>query len=143
LFLDPKVVLIDLHAEGQPCWCLSQTGLPIDSKIEARAGRTTMSSDPTVLILLYFILPIWLIAGFADWLCHRRAHIESTADPKESLIHLLMFAEMGVPLLLALFLEINSLIIAVMIAAFLIHEVTALWDVTYATAVRSVTPRWS
>ncbi|HEV7611551.1 MAG TPA: hypothetical protein VGO37_06745 [Steroidobacteraceae bacterium] len=99
-----------------------------------------MSSDPNLLILLYFVLPIWLIAGFADWLCHRRAHIESTAGPKESLLHLLMFAEVGVPLLLGLFLEINSLLIAIIIAAFFIHEATAFWDVSYATAVRRVTP---
>jgi hypothetical protein len=37
-----------------------------------------MLSDPTVLILMYFILPVWLVAGFADWLCHRASHIETT-----------------------------------------------------------------
>jgi hypothetical protein len=52
-----------------------------------------MLSDPTVLILMYFVLPLWLIAGFADWLCHRASHIESTTGAKESLIHLLMFVE--------------------------------------------------
>ena len=52
-----------------------------------------MLSDPVVLILLYFILPVWLAAGFADWLCHRAAHIETTSGAKESMLHLLMFAE--------------------------------------------------
>jgi hypothetical protein len=80
-----------------------------------------MLSDPTVLILMYFILPIWLLAGFADWLCHRASHIESTTGAKESLIHLLMFAEVGGPLLAGMFLNINALIIAMMIVAFLIH----------------------
>jgi hypothetical protein len=65
-----------------------------------------MLSDPTVLILMYFILPVWLLAGFADWLCHRASHTETTTGPKESLIHLLMFAEVGVPLLAAMFLEV-------------------------------------
>jgi hypothetical protein len=53
----------------------------------------SMLSDPTVLILMYFVLPVWLLAGFADWLCHRASHIETTTGPKESLIRLLMFAE--------------------------------------------------
>ncbi|MBZ9761178.1 diguanylate cyclase [Mesorhizobium sp. CA8] len=99
-----------------------------------------MLNDPMVLILMYFVLPVWLIAGFADWLCHRATHIESTTGAKESLIHLLMFAEVGIPLLAAMFLEIDALIIAVMMIAFLIHEATAIWDVRYATTARTVTP---
>jgi hypothetical protein len=97
-------------------------------------------ADPVVLILLYFILPLWFAAGFADWLCHRAARIESTAGAKESLIHLLMFGEMAVPLLAALFLEINALIIVLMIIAFVAHEATALWDVSYAVTRRAVSP---
>jgi hypothetical protein len=99
-----------------------------------------MLADPTVIIMMYFILPLWLAAGFADWLCHRASHIETTTGAKESLIHLLMFAEVGVPLLAAMFLNINALIIAVMIVMFFVHEATALWDVSYATIARRVTP---
>ncbi|MDF3153829.1 diguanylate cyclase [Mesorhizobium sp. XAP10] len=99
-----------------------------------------MLSGPTVLILMYFLLPVWLVAGFADWLCHRASHIDSTTGAKESLIHLLMFAEVGVPLLAAMFLEVNALVIAVMIVTFFIHEATAMWDVRYATTARRVTP---
>jgi hypothetical protein len=97
-------------------------------------------SDPTVLILMYFVLPVWLAAGFADWLCHRASHIESTRGAKESAIHLLMFAEVGVPLLAAMFLEINALIITITIVAFILHEATAMWDVRYATTARTVSP---
>ncbi|WP_352663329.1 diguanylate cyclase [Mesorhizobium sp. M0621] len=99
-----------------------------------------MLSDPTVLILMYFVLPLWLIAGFADWLCHRASHIESTTGAKESLIHLLMFVEVGIPLLAAMFLEVNALIIATMLVAFVAHEATAMWDVSYATTARTVSP---
>ncbi len=99
-----------------------------------------MLSDPTVVILMYFILPLWLLAGFADWLCHRASHIETTTGAKESLIHLLMFVEVGIPLLAAMFLDINALIIAGMLVAFLVHEATAMWDVRYATTARTVTP---
>jgi hypothetical protein len=58
--------------------------------------------------LLYFVLPLWLAAGLADYLCHRASHIEKTSGYKESLLHLLMFAEIAVPLLAALFFEINA-----------------------------------
>jgi hypothetical protein len=97
-------------------------------------------TDPALAVLLWFILPLWFVAGFADWLCHRASKIETTAGAKEPLIHLLMFAEMAVPLLAAPFLEINALIIALMIVAFLAHEATALWDVSYAATRREVTP---
>jgi hypothetical protein len=102
--------------------------------------RAAMLSDPAVLILLYFILPVWLAAGFADWLCHRAAHIETTSGAKESMLHLLMFAEIGVPLLAAIFLEINAGIIALMIVAFFLHEATFFWDLSYAVTMREVSP---
>lgn len=96
--------------------------------------------DPVRLLLLYFILPLWFAAGFADYLCHRATDIAHASGPKESLLHLLMFGEIAVPLLMCLFLEINALVFAVMIVAFLAHEATALWDVSYAIERRYVSP---
>lgn len=96
--------------------------------------------DPSALILMYFVAPLWLLAGFADWLCHRATDIESTTGPKETLIHLLMFAEIGGPLLAALFLDVNALIIGFMIVMFFAHEATAFWDASYAVTARRVTP---
>jgi hypothetical protein len=98
------------------------------------------NSQAAVSILLYFILPLWLAAGFADYLCHRASQIETTTGYKESLIHLLMFSEVAVPLLAAIFLEINALVIALMIAGFVVHQLTALWDVTFANERRYVSP---
>lgn len=89
---------------------------------------------------MYFILPVWLLAGCADWLCHRATHIETTSGAKESMLHLLLFAEIGLPLLAAIFLQINAGIIAFMIVAFVLHQATSLWDVSYAVTVREVTP---
>jgi hypothetical protein len=91
-------------------------------------------------MLMYFVLPLWLLAGLADYVCHRASDIEHTSGAKESLLHLLLFAEMGVPVLAAIFLEINALIIAVMIICFLLHEATSFWDVSYASKLRDVTP---
>jgi len=99
-----------------------------------------MLQDPLVLILMYFIVPLWLLAGFADWFCHRASHIETTAGVRESALHILQFAEVGLGLLAALFLEINAGVIAFMMVVFFVHEGTALWDVSYAVAERTVTP---
>src|SRR4051794_33655577 len=98
--------------------------------------------DPSAAqnILMYFVLPVWLAAGFADYLCHRAASIETTSGPKESLLHLLQFVEMAAPTLAAIFLEINALIILVMVVCLILHEATAIWDVSYAYRTRTVTP---
>ncbi len=91
-------------------------------------------------VLLYFVLPLWLCAGAADWTCHRRSRIEETSGTTESAIHLLMFAEAGSALLPGLFLQINSLIIAWMILMYAVHQATAMWDVRYAVAHRWLAP---
>jgi hypothetical protein len=98
------------------------------------------NSEAAVLVLLYFILPLWLAAGFADYFCHRASSIELTTGYKESLIHLLMFSEVAVPLLAAIFFEINALVIALMIAGFIAHQLTALWDVSLTADKRYVSP---
>jgi hypothetical protein len=99
-----------------------------------------MDASAAQNILMYFVLPVWAAAGFADYLCHRASSIETTSGPKESLLHLLQFAEMGVPTLAAIFLEINALIILIMIVCLILHELTAIWDVSYAYQTRTVTP---
>jgi hypothetical protein len=98
------------------------------------------TAELTIAVLMYFVLPVWLAAGFADYLCHRAANIATTSGAKESLLHLLQFAEMGVAVLAALFLEINALVLLIMFVCFLLHEATALWDVSYAVETREVTP---
>jgi hypothetical protein len=99
-----------------------------------------MDSSAAQNVLVYFVLPVWLAAGFADYLCHRAGKIESTSGPKESLLHLLQFAEMALPTLAAIFLHINALVILVMIVCLVLHEATAIWDVNYAYRTRVVTP---
>src|SRR3954470_24802507 len=96
--------------------------------------------EPAQLIVMYIVLPVWFAAGVADWLCHRATDIEHTTGAKESVIHLLMFGELAVPLLAGLLLDINALIFALMIVAFLAHEATALWDVSFAVKYRHVSP---
>lgn len=88
--------------------------------------------------LLYFILPLWIAAGISDWFCHRHARIEANAGPKESVIHLLMLGEAGTAILAGVFFDVNSLILLVMLAAWVLHEVTGMWDLVYANGHREV-----
>jgi hypothetical protein len=88
----------------------------------------------------YFIVPVWLAAGLADWWCHKRSRIEATAGTRESLLHLLLLGEAAVPAVLGLFLEITPLLLSAMAAAFFVHEATVMWDVDYAIRRREVTP---
>lgn len=90
--------------------------------------------------ILYFFLPLWLLAGFGDWLCHRAARISENAGLKESVLHLLMLAELGLPLLAGLFLEINAVVIGLMMVGFIAHEATVLWDLRYASSKRRILP---
>jgi hypothetical protein len=90
--------------------------------------------------LMFFLAPLWLVAGFADWYCHYKARIEHSSGVAESYIHLLMLLEMGTVALAVLFFEINALIILLAIIAFLAHEATSLWDVSFATRHRKISP---
>jgi hypothetical protein len=100
----------------------------------------SIEAEVTRSVLMYFVLPLWLLAGFADYLCHRASSIATTAGPKESLIHLLMLTEMAIPVTAAMALEVNSLIILIMMICWALHEVTAVWDVFYAHGKREITP---
>lgn len=95
----------------------------------------------TLRYLLYGVLPAWFVPGVLDWWQHRRTEIEHTAGVRESLIHLLMMAEVGLPVTLALVCEINPLVLTIMLAAIAAHEATALWDVkTAVDSGREVRP---
>lgn len=90
--------------------------------------------------LMYLVVPVWLLAGLADYFCHRASRIEHTSGVAETLLHLLQFALVGVPLLAALFLEINAAILLIMLGGLVLHQAAAVWDVRYANATRRVAP---
>jgi hypothetical protein len=89
-------------------------------------------------VLLYVLLPVWMAAGLGDWVCHRVLKMEHTAGLKESLMHLLMLAELGPCLLLALFAEINALVFCIFVVACIAHELTVWWDLNYAIRCREI-----
>lgn len=94
--------------------------------------------SPAWYLLVFFVLPLWGLAGFADYLCHRASDIEHANGARESVLHWLMLAEAAVPLLMAMFLKVNALLFAVMILALIVHEITGNIDLRLAMATRKV-----
>lgn len=107
---------------------------------ELTTGPSDDVENASRRFLLYGVLPLWFAPAVGDWVMHRRSHIEDTSGLRESLVHALMMAEAGTPVVLGLVAEINPLVLATMGAAALAHGATALWDVTIATGRRDVTP---
>src|SRR5688500_19262161 len=107
------------------------TGLHSTPRRSRRLRNSTDASMEAQILkamLMYFILPIWLIGGVADYLCHRSSSIEITSGWPESLLHLIQLTEMGIPILALMFFEVNALIIAMMIVFLVLHEATAWWN---------------
>ena len=95
--------------------------------------------EPVWNILAWVVLPLWVLAGFLDYLCHRRSDIEHATGTLETMIHWLMLAEIGVPLLLVVLFRINALVIAAMLVCLVAHEITGYFDLRLAMATRRVT----
>lgn len=90
--------------------------------------------------LLFFILPMWIIAGLADYYLHRRTLIQHTSGTRESVLHALQVGEAGLPVLMGLLLDINALVILFMLIAVVVHEATALYDLYYTIHRRYISP---
>lgn len=96
------------------------------------------TSQLLINLMLFILLPIWSIAGFADWLCHRSTRIESTSGLKESLMHSAMGIQVGIPIVLCLQFEINVLVMIICLVCWLLHELVAHWDVHYTSDIREI-----
>jgi hypothetical protein len=89
-------------------------------------------------LLLSAFLPVWMLAGLADWACHRAQRIEQSAGMKESLLHLLMIGELGGGVLAALWCEPTAALFLFLLLVCLAHELTLWWDLVYASAHRQI-----
>jgi hypothetical protein len=89
-------------------------------------------------LLLYVVLPVWLVAGFSDYLCHWALRIEATAGWPESALHWAMLFELGIGLGAILLLQPNALVIALFAAVCVLHELTLGIDLAYANPRRKV-----
>ena len=99
-----------------------------------------MTLRSLLIVLLCATLPPWLLAGFADWFCHRRSKIESTAGPRESALHLLLYLLIALPLALAVFLQMTASLMVFMAACVLAHMAVSLWDTSFAQPRRHISP---
>jgi hypothetical protein len=111
------------------------------SEVRSPRPGTSDVESATLRYLLYVLLPAWFLPGLLDWRMHRRTDIAHTSGTRESVLHLAMITEVGAPLLMALLLEINPAMLALMGTAALTHEATAMWDVRLAArSTREVRP---
>lgn len=105
------------------------------------AAADMLSVDMLLWGLLgYVVFPLWLLSGVADYLCHTRSDIAHTSGTHESALHLLQTAEIGLPVLVFLFLSTNALALALMTAGVVAHTATSWRDVTFAAPLRHISP---
>jgi hypothetical protein len=96
--------------------------------------------NPAGVLLACVVLPLWLLAGLADWMCHRASAIEHSSGVAESRIHVLLALEIGAPLLLALWLEPNAFLFALATLGIALHAVTNALELRFVTARRDISP---
>jgi len=90
--------------------------------------------------LLGFVIPLWTAAGSIDYVLHRRSKIEENAGVKEATLHVVGISLSALPVVAGLFLEVNAGVIALMSAGFATHLGMTIWDVSYASTRRTITP---
>ncbi|MHB2017896.1 MAG: diguanylate cyclase [Candidatus Xenobia bacterium] len=100
--------------------------------------RDIATGDLVFYFVLYGCLPLWTVMGFLDWLCHRRTHIERTSGLRESVLHAVMGVQVGIPVCLGLYCQINVLLLLVMFGVLVVHEMVAHYDVRYARGTRHI-----
>ncbi|MBC5763882.1 diguanylate cyclase [Ramlibacter albus] len=91
-------------------------------------------------LLMYAVLPLLIVAGFVDWLCHRSTEIETTSGLRENLVHWLMFAQVGSGIAAVMIFEVNTTIVLWVGFVFLLHEVTVWLELRYTVDRREVRP---
>lgn len=101
-------------------------------------GRGTAGDVAMRQLTGYFIAPLWIGAGLADYFWHRHTKIETTSGIDESLIHWLMAAEATPAVLAPLFLEMNEGALGGIIGLAALHELTVLWDLWFTAPRRAI-----
>jgi hypothetical protein len=95
----------------------------------------------TASLLIFAVLPLWIAAGLADYFCHRATSIETTSGTLESVLHLVQFALVGLPVTLALFVDINAGYFLIAGIFVVLHHAVAAVDLVFANPRRRIAPR--
>jgi hypothetical protein len=98
------------------------------------------AQDGARLVLMFGVVPLWILVGLADWWCHRRTAIERTSGLRENLFHWLLLAEAGIALLGVAVLEVNAALLVLVFVGFLAHELTTFIELRYTVPRREVRP---
>jgi hypothetical protein len=96
--------------------------------------------DAALFVLMYGVFPLWVAAGFADWICHARTGIAVTSGIAENMLHWLMYAEIGVGILAVAYFELNAAVLLIVLAVFIVHEITVYGELRFSTIRRDVAP---
>lgn len=91
-------------------------------------------------LLMYAILPLWVLAGFLDWQQHRSSRIESTTGITESVFHWVLFAEGGCALFCALVLPFQPMLVALAFTLLAAHELTTWLELKVVVGGRFISP---
>jgi hypothetical protein len=90
--------------------------------------------------LAWVLYPLWLAAGAADYLCHRRTHIERTSGVVESWLHVAQFLSIAALLALATLFAVTMSVWIALLAIAVVHSTLSLVDVAYSEKRRRISP---
>jgi hypothetical protein len=92
-----------------------------------------------ISFLVWILYPAWLLAGAADYFCHRSSDIAHTSGRTESGLHVVQFLCIAAILILAVAFPVSGLTWAGMLLAATAHSVASYIDVAYSYQRRHVT----
>jgi hypothetical protein len=102
---------------------------------------SSFANQGAAILLMFAVLPVWIVAGLADYFCHRATRIEETSGTRESLLHFLQFLLVGAPVTAALFLYPNAGFFLFAFVCILLHHGVAALDLVYTDGIRRIAPR--
>lgn len=95
-------------------------------------------ADPMLLAYLGYLA--WLLAGFGDFMCHRRADLPHTSGLRESVLHLVQLALIGSAIVLGVLFEIGRTVAVILLSVVIAHALIGYLDTRVAFAKRVLVP---
>jgi len=91
-------------------------------------------------LLVWALYPLWLVAGFIDYVFHRRTRIDRTSGPPEAWLHVAQFAVLGIAAAAVAGLHMNRLTFALLTVCVAAHSAFAYADVAFTDGRRYIAP---
>lgn len=93
-----------------------------------------------IACLAYTFYLSWLVAGFTDFMLHRRTDLPHTSGLRESAFHLLQLALIGTALVSCLLFDMGRSVALVLVALVALHAVCGYLDTRWAFRRRVLSP---